>query len=201
MNLPSNVGGRITQVVGFFDLRHSDLAAWIQREVYPDWVMITPSWTSLQDLLPVLAPGGPFTKYACVDLSGWTLLLSDGPLGTDVGMLPSFAARNLGCKAMRAVCIQEGEHPYPARILEVYSPGADPPLALERSVYATNDGGRWVFGQSGRPYDFENLDAYQQRTKSKRLTCEMLHDYLRQLGVPIDDPINWSSSVLLQQRV
>ena len=129
------------------------------------------------------------TRYACVPVDRWTLVLTNGPHGTDVGVLPSQAARELGIRAIRAV-VDEGPM-YPARILEVFGPGGDPVLAGGRAVVAANDGGRWVFETSGNPYDFEDLEAYNKRKKSDRFTSAMVHKYLRALGVPIDVEPSW----------
>ncbi|WP_203900754.1 hypothetical protein [Virgisporangium aliadipatigenens] len=52
---------------------------------------------------------------------------------------------------------------YPARLLEVYGPDGAPPLAIERSICAANDGGRWVFETSGPAYPFEDRSAYARR--------------------------------------
>jgi len=46
-----------------------------------------------------------------------------------------------------------------------------------------NDGGRWVFGQSGEPFPFEKLEHYQARRVRDRFTFDMLKDYLRHLGL------------------
>ena len=52
----------------------------------------------------------------------WTLILSNGPMGTDVGVLPSQAARELRARAIRAVCVADDSPAFAARILEVYGP-------------------------------------------------------------------------------
>ncbi|WP_224372651.1 hypothetical protein [Hyalangium versicolor] len=52
-----------------------------------------------------------------------------------------------------------------------------------RTLYAMNDGGRWVFGQSGEPFPFENLERYQVRRIRDRFTFDMLKEYLLHLGL------------------
>lgn len=121
------------------------------------------------------------------------------PRGTDVGVLPSYAARELECRAIRAVRVDDDQPGNPARILEVYGPRGTPPLALERSVAAANDGGRGVFETSGTPYAFEDQAAYRRRAKLRRLTGEMLHDYLLALGVPVDSEPNWHAALLIER--
>ena len=109
------------------------------------------------------------------------------------------AARDLECRGIRAVCVEDGESEFPARILEVYGPSGDDPLFLERSVAAANDGGRWVFETSGAPYPFEDLEAYGKRNKSSRLTGAMLREYLIALGVPIEEEPDWRSAHLIEK--
>jgi hypothetical protein len=94
--------------------------------------------------------------------------MNNGPLGTDVGVLPTYAARELKCRAIRAVRVDDDGPCYPARILEVYGPGGKPPLAVERTIAAANDGGRWVFETSGTPFAFEDEAAYTRTRKSSR---------------------------------
>jgi len=52
-----------------------------------------------------------------------------------------------------------------------------------RALGASNDGGRWVFDQSGEPFAFEQVERYQERRVRDRFTFEMLKDYLRHLGL------------------
>lgn len=115
-----------------------------------------------------------------------------------MGVLPIHVPRAFSCRAIRAFCVDDDGPGYPGRILVVHGPDGEPPLNVERSIAAANDGGRWVFETSGTPYDFENLAAYQERLKKRRFTSEMLHDYLRHLDVPVDTEPDWSSTILLE---
>lgn len=142
MTLPSDVGGRTTQTVGFFACDAPTLATWIREGMDLSWRVRRPRWKGMTNAVKDLAPGGPVTRYACVPIAGWTLVLTNGPDGTDVGVLPSQAARELGVRAMRAVLVED-DQACPARILEVFGPDGEPPLAHERSVVAADDGGRW----------------------------------------------------------
>jgi hypothetical protein len=40
-----------------------------------------------------------------------------------------------------------------------------------------------VFGHSGEPFPFEQVERYQERRVRDRFTFEMLKDYLRHLGL------------------
>jgi hypothetical protein len=152
----------------------------------------------MEDALQALKPVPILCRYACVALKDWTLVLNNGPRGTDVGVLPSYAARELACRAIRAVRVDDDEPGYPARILEVFGPRGKPPLALERSIAAANDGGRWKFETAGRAFEFEDEAAYGRRSKSSRFTGDMLHDYLAALHVPVDVEPDWLTAVAIE---
>lgn len=112
--------------------------------------------------------------------SGWTAYFQNGIQGSDPFPAMSFLALQLGVIAMR-IC-HSGDKPYPATIWEVYAPeplGGQPPLGYRRSIAVANDGGRWVFEQSGDPFPFEEIEAYAAPRKPDRFTAEMLARYLR----------------------
>lgn len=134
--------------------------------------------------MAALAPSAYIERRAVIPLGAWTLLLTNGPRGTDVGMLPSLATRQWGCYGIRATSLEDGEHVFPGRVLEVFGPGGDPPLMAVRSITAMNDGGRWVFETFGEPFAFERLDEYEHRLKRRRFASALLHEYLRELRVP-----------------
>lgn len=198
--LPSNTAGPTTQEVGFFTATPARLARWLVVGLGDDWSIRSPSWTTAEEAFAALAPKPLLSTYAWVPLDDdWSLLLNDTPLGTDVGLLPSRAAEALGCRAIRATCV-EGDGTFPARILEVYGPAGEAPFGLERSLTAANDGGRWVFEMSGEPFSFEDQEAYKRRATASRFTSEMLLDYLRQLGVPSGVDPRWSAAVIVERR-
>lgn len=197
MTLPSSAGGAVTQTVGWFELEAPALADWLAESAGS---RPKPArWSSLADAARALAPGGRVSRHAAVPVAdGWSALLTDGPLGTDVGLLPSEAARDLGIQALRAVCVETGEATHPARILELYGPGGQAPLLCVRTIAAADDGGRWVFETSGEPLPFEDQDAYGRRRKADRFTGEMLYAYLRALGVPLDTEPSWTDAVVVE---
>lgn len=139
------------------------------------------------------------TRYAVVPVDGWFIVLNDGPRGTDVGMLPSQAARELGVRGIRAVCVTDDEPDLPARILEVFSPEGTGPLRSRRSIVAANDGGEWVFETAGEPLAFERVERYKARRKGERFTPELLRSYLRELGAPVDVDPDWSVALLIER--
>ena len=199
MTLPSSGGGNSTQQVGYFDVEAPDLAEWMVLGFKGGWRTRPGDVTSMREAVALLAPGTAVTRYLCVPVGRWTALLSNGPLGTDVGVLPSYAARELGRRAIRVVIIDDNAAMYPARVLEVFGPQGASPLAIERSLVAANDGGRWVFETSGAPYPFEDQAAYLKRSKADRFTTNMVFDYLKALDVPIDADVDWVHALLVER--
>lgn len=199
MTLPSAVGGRTTEEVGYFECDAYSLAEWIRQGLDGRWELrVRDAWASVNDAVAELAPRPLISKYACVPVGRWTIVLTNGPNGTDVGVLPSQAARELGCRAVRAVSVGD-RNEFPARILAIYGPEGKPPLRLVRSIVAAKDGDRWVFEAAGTLLPFEDRSAYAQPVKARRLTPEMVHDYLRALGVPVDDEPDWSKATLVEK--
>lgn len=156
MSLPSPIGGAVASQVGFLHNSATRVARWFIEGLSPEWALSRAGWRSFDDAVAALKPSVPMSTYAFIDIDDWTLLLSNGPLGTDVGMIPSLVARELHSRGIRAVCVDDGARPFAARILEVFGPDGEPPLLVERMIAAANDGGRWVFETSGTPYPFDS---------------------------------------------
>ena len=122
--------------------------------------------------------------------SPWTACFQSGIDGSDPTPAMSVLAQQIGVIAMR-VCSTHNKAKWPAAIWEVYAPpslGGDPTSGYRRSVCAANDGGRWVFHQSGLPYPFEDISAYKAARKKDRFTHQLLERYLLEFGLtPFDD--------------
>jgi hypothetical protein len=198
MTLPSDEGGATTAQVGYFEVGAAALADWLVTGFDEAWTTRAAPVTSVEDAVALLAPHVEITRYLCAPVGHWTALLNNTPLGTDVGVLPSYAARELHRRAMRVTNVDDTAT-YPARILEVYGPNGAPPLAIERSITAANDGGRWIFETFGPAYPFEDLAAYTRRVKATRFTTDMVYDYLRALGVPVDEGADWPKAILVER--
>lgn len=196
MILPSPAGGDTTTQVGYFEVKAPEFAHWLVQGFDAGWCAHPAHVNTLDEVLIVLRPHVPMNRYLCVPVGDWTALLSNGPLGTDVGVLPRYAARELKCRAIRAVDVDDTAV-YPARMLEVHTPNGDD--VQERSILAMNDGGPWRFGTSGTPFPFEDQDAYTKPRKAHRFTSEMVRGYLRALGVPIDTGPDWTNAILVEQ--
>lgn len=198
MTLPSAAGGATTEQVGYFEIGAAVLADWIVSGFDAGWQSRLVDAASMDEVVALLRPSPEISRYVCVPVGRWTALLSNGPLGTDVGVLPSYAARELRCRAMRVVNVDD-KATYPARVLEVYGPEGALPLSLERSIVAANDGGSWVFETWGEAYPFEDEFAYARRVKARRFTTDMVYDYLRALGVPVDEEPDWRNALTVER--
>jgi len=149
--------------------------------------------SSLEGALSTLPPlSVEMKRQLLVPTTGeWTAYFASGIQGSDPSRLMSSLAMELGVIAMR-VCSTPSTQRFPATIWEVYAPealGGSPPLGYRRSIAAANDGGRWVFEQSGEPFPFEDLSAYQAKRKRDRFNRELLQSYLREFQL---DPFNES---------
>lgn len=186
MILPSGVVEQTTYTTGFFEVPAERFARWLVAGFSGGYVgrnLPTMSLIDLVKYVPVTEKSPVFGRYLIIPIEGWSILLTDGPLGTDVGVLPMYAARELGVRAIRAVCSYGYVHP--SVILEVYDPGSEQGSFVRRLVQATSDTGRWSFREDGDPFSFEDEKSYSRRRVRDRFTPEMLERYLTGLGVPM----------------
>jgi hypothetical protein len=149
------------------------------------------SFSETLGLLPPLSAEKRRLAFVPTAAPGWTALFQSGISGSDpfpaTSMLASNLLRTLGMR----VCVTPPAGNWPAVLWEVYAPkelGGDSTLGYRRAISAMNDGGRWVFNQSGEPYPFEEVAKYTLPRKRDRFTREMLIDYLAQFGLaPLSD--------------
>ena len=186
----------ITSEMGFLeiDTEHAAraYAAWQGRLLKPRGIAVDvrPVSGSLEQTLSALLPlTTPETRRHLFvpTRSPWTAYVENGWSGTDAASSMSYMARTVGCRGMRVVAVphtyRNGEGRYGAVMLEVYGPHQTDWLNYVRALGASNDGGRWVFDQTGEPFPFEKLEQYQARRVRDRFTFDMLKEYLRHLGL------------------
>ncbi|HLM44595.1 MAG TPA: hypothetical protein VK458_12045, partial [Myxococcaceae bacterium] len=141
---------------------------------------------ALSALLPLTSPEA-LRQLFIPTRSPWTGYVENARGGTDAASAMSYMARTLGCRGMRVVAVphtlRKDRGRYGAVMWEVYGPRETDWLNYLRTLYAANDGGRWVFGQSGEPFPFEKLERYQARKVRDRFTFDMLKEYLHHLGL------------------
>ena len=137
-------------------------------------------------LLPLT--GGERRRHLFIPTRGaWTAYVDNGWQGTDAASAMAYMARALGCRGLRVGVVphtlRSERGRYGIIVLEIYGPRQATGLNTLRTLYVANDGGRWVFGQSGEPLSFEKPAHYQARKVRERFTFEMLQEYLLHLGV------------------
>lgn len=164
--------------------------------------------TSLSDAFKALLPlsNAKQRRLFVKTSSGWTACFQNGIQGSDPFPAMSYLAKRMNVLSMR-VCATPTNALWPALIWEVYAPeylGGKPPLNYRRSIAVSNDGGRWVFEETGIPFDFERTELYEERRKKDRFPRELLVEYLGQFSLrPFEDQFYsielGSPAVLLQQ--
>jgi hypothetical protein len=167
-------------------------AAWQARLLEPQGVTVAvhPVTGSLEQVLSALLPLTDSERQRHLFIptrSAWTAYFDNAHRGTDAVSAMSYMAETLGCRGMRIGAVphtlRKDKGRYGLVAMEVYGPQRTHWLNYVRTVYAMNDGGRWVFGQSGEPFPFEKLEQYQARRVRDRFTFDMLKEYLHHLGL------------------
>jgi hypothetical protein len=142
---------------------------------------------ALSSLLPLT--GGETQRHLFIPTrSAWTAYVSNPWTGTDAASPMRSMARRLSIRCLRVVAVPHtlsGDRGrYGAVMLGVYGPKQPEKLrSTVRALAAANDGGHWVFDQSGEPFAFEQVERYQARRVRDRFTFEMLKDSLHHLGL------------------
>ncbi|MBN1206421.1 MAG: hypothetical protein JXB05_16035 [Myxococcaceae bacterium] len=189
----------VTSTMGFLELGAEQaaqaFASWQRGLVASDGftVEVLPVSGTLEQVLSRLLPltsGERQRRYLFIPTrSAWTAYVNSVWTGTDAASPMSYMARWLSIRCLRVVAVphtlrkNQGVR-YGAVMLDVYGPKQPGKLNnYVRALGASNDGGRWVFDQSGEPFAFEQVERYQARRVRDRFTFEMLKDYLRHLGL------------------
>ncbi len=197
--LPDDRWGELSESVGYFECDAVTLARWVAEGLGHPWRAVPCPWRTEEQLLQALQPRLQVTHYICAPAGqDWSLMLNDAVLGTDVGLFPSYAARELEIQALRAVW---GHGIYPARIIEMFGPQGRPPLKALRSIAAANDGGRWVFETSGDVLPFEDTSTYERPRRPDRFPGEALHAFLRAIGIPEVERIDLEASWIVERSL
>lgn len=183
---------RIWRTVGFIEADISKVAAdyerWMEKVFSPVDIALTKTEIlgSIDAVLLHVAPvrRGPTSRSVFVPCrNGWTALFENGRSGADPSPI-RVLSKHLECRSMRVTSTLNDPvtSQFGAVLWSVFSDGES-----VRSIAAANDGGRWVFEQFGVAFDFENLDAYRARIKSKRFTSAMMEAYLNHFGISLHD--------------
>ena len=187
----------VTSTMGFLELGAEQaaqaFATWHRELMMPRGISVEvlPVTGTLEQVLSSLLPltsGETQRELFIPTRSAWTAYVSNQWTGTDAASPMASMARRLSIRCLRVVAVPHtlrgNQGRYGAVMLDVFGPKQPGEiLNYVRSIYAANDGGRWVFGHSGEPFPFEKLEQYQARRVRDRFTFEMLKDYLRHLGL------------------
>jgi hypothetical protein len=187
----------VTSTMGFLELEAEQaaqaFATWQRGLMTPRGISVEvlPVSGTLEQVLSRLLPltSGETQRHLFIPTrSAWTAYVTHVWTGTDAASPMASMARRLSIRCLRVVAVPHtlrgNQGRYGAVMLDVFGPEQPGEiLNYVRSIYAANDGGRWVFGHSGEPFPFEKLEQYQARRVRDRFTFEMLKDYLRHLGL------------------
>ncbi len=187
----------VTSEMGFLETRAEHaarvFAAWHSALMAPRGIAVEvrPVSGTLEQALSALLPlSGPEVQRHLFlpTRSPWAAYVANGRRGTDASSAMGHMARRVGCRGLRVVAVPhtylKGQGRYGAVMLEMYGPQLNAQHNnYVRALGASNDGGRWVFDQSGEPFPFEKVEQYQARRVKDRFTFDMLKDYLRHLGL------------------
>jgi hypothetical protein len=190
----------VTSEMGFLELGAEyaarSFAAWQAGLLTPDGVTVKtrPVTGSLESILSTLLPltDSETQRHLFIPTRGtWAAYFENGWRGTDAASAMSYMAGAVGCRGLRVVAVphtlRKDKGRYGAVMLEVYGPHQTHARNYLRTLYVANDGGRWVFGQSGEPFPFEKVEQYQAQRARDRFTFDMLKQYLSNLGLaPFD---------------
>ena len=188
----------VTSTMGFLELGAEQaaqaFATWEREVMTPRGITVEvlPVSGTLEQVLFSLLPltSGERRRHLFIPTrSAWTAYVESGWTGTDAASPMSVMARKLSIRCLRVVAVPHTRRKnqgvrYGAVMLDVFGP--EQPGKIHnyvRALGASNDGGRWVFDQSGEPFAFEQVEQYQARRVRDRFTFEMLKDYLRHLGL------------------
>ena len=119
---------------------------------------------------------------------GHTAMFSNCCRGLDPSPISPLAVKKCRRKGFRVTAVSNGHRgkKYSSRIVEVFSPECSNPFNIERSIYCTNDGGKWKFGSSGIPYPFEDQSKYEMPSIKDRFTISDLWEFMRHFQIDGD---------------
>lgn len=144
----------------------------------------------LQSLLPLTSVERRRTLFMPTN-SQWTAYFDNGWQGGDPASVVSYLCEVIGCQGIRAVSVPHtlnedsgvNSGRYGSVILEVYSPYKTDFINTKRSIFASFDGGRWLFQANGEQQEFENVNYYKRNKIKDRFTSEILQEYLHKIGI------------------
>lgn len=145
------------------------------------------AYTRFDDIMNLLQPlTSRATKWVFVPVGeNISAMFSNCWTGLDPSPLSSLAVNHCNTKGIRMTVVSRNHRGkrYDSRILEVYSPDAEDPFRVERSIYCANDGGKWKFGTSGKPYPFEDISKYKNKNIRERFSASDVWAFLSHFNI------------------
>lgn len=146
---------------------------------------------SLSQLLMSLEPlsrNGGERELVIATNSRWSAFLDNGVIlqeriGTAIGI-----CNELHCGAVIVTCIPDSKVADGSIQFQVLDSDSCGRVQFRRTVYVTNESGRWVFGAYGEPLPFEIENTYSDRKIRNRFTSDMLDKYCEAMGIRLFDP-------------
>lgn len=143
---------------------------------------------ALRSLLPLT--GLKRRELVMPTKSPWTAYFDNIGRGGDAFPAVSYVCDVLQVQGISVSCIantKTRDHArkgaYGAVSFTLYAPHKTDFVNIERAIAAANDGGRWVFRESGKIQPFENTERYQSKRIADRFTSEMLEQYCSAFGI------------------
>ncbi|WP_102302176.1 hypothetical protein [Dyella sp. AD56] len=133
-------------------------------------------------------------------MSDWTAYFDNGVMGSDPMPVVAHLCLQQGWKGVCATSVpnsfdaKAGRGSYRSTQWEIYGPSRTEWLNVERTLAASNDGGRWVFVDQGAKLPFEQVEFYQKKRIQDRFTPELLESYLKEMGIRAFDEDFYESS-------
>lgn len=158
----------------------------------------------LKHLLPLTAPR---VRRTLVQTRGnrWTAYFDNGTGGPDAVSPLGYLARRTERRAVVAIHVRQTIRRdrmtgmWGGAQFHLMGPGGSRPLGYIRVIDATNDGGRWDWGTSGKVQPFEHPERYTARLVRDRLTRDTIEEYCQALGIDVYDPSFYGPEAMLME--
>jgi hypothetical protein len=136
----------------------------------------------------------PWTTELLIGCGDWCAYTNNAIGGGDLSGPPGYLSRALGCDVVHAVHVPK--HP-PGHASTQF--GLVRPDGTSRTLAAHAEDGRWSWHAAGEQLSFERSERYTARLIRERLDRELLVEYLGALGIRVDDPGFYGTTVAVRR--
>lgn len=188
----------LTGTIGFIMAPASHVAQMFHRWQAPLYrktnisLEITPvPFLSFDDIMTLLQPmTSRASKWLFVPVGqNITALFSNCWTGLDPSPISALSVKHCKTKGIRMTMVKHGHRgkKYDSRIIEVFSADGEKPFRIERSVFCSNDGGKWKFGSTGKLYPFENKSNYERKIIKDRFSDDDVWAFMNYFKINAND--------------